>query len=37
MRYIKTYEEIKLKFNVGDYVILDLDKIEQDQKHKYGL
>ena len=30
MKYIKTFEEINLKYNIGDYVILDLAKIKKD-------
>lgn len=34
MRYIKTFEEldeINLKYDVGDYVILDMDKIKKEE------
>ena len=36
MKYIKTFEEINLKYNVGDCVILDMDKIKRiNIEHNY--
>lgn len=27
MKYLKKYEELKLKYNKDDYVLIDVDKI----------